>query len=410
MLQCTKVGPRGCALASGRRQHVRRGRSAGQRDAAVGTARESQRRPPSRAKSYSVLGARRLELSEVLRDRDAGSTPSSKRSAPRACIPASTAISISRRRRACWIEGVVVRGAGGAGVASSLCSRGSVPGDRFRQQRPTASPSVHHAEVLVNQRLTTRASSKNVRHIELSLAGSNIRYEPGDAIGILPQNAGRAGATALLGRRSSLAATPDEVHLDGERYRSSKTPAVGKQQASFPECSAALEEGAVVPIYVQRNTGFRLPGAGSPDHHDRPGYRALRRSVPSWQNVKRTGARGPQLALLRRAFVRARLSSSNGWLALAQIRRAHTHGRGVLARSGTQGLRAASPAGAGRRDLVVAAGWCLRLRVRRRRAHGAECMRALLEIIERHGGHNPTSAAEYLQQLQRNRRYQRDVY
>jgi sulfite reductase (NADPH) flavoprotein alpha-component len=35
---------------------------------------------------------------------------------------------------------------------------------------------------------------------------------------------------------------------------------------------------------------------------------------------------------------------------------------------------------------------------------------ALLEIIERHGGQSPDSAAEYLQQLQRGRRYQRDVY
>ncbi len=35
---------------------------------------------------------------------------------------------------------------------------------------------------------------------------------------------------------------------------------------------------------------------------------------------------------------------------------------------------------------------------------------ALLEVIGQHGGHNPDAAAEYLQQLQRSRRYQRDVY
>jgi sulfite reductase (NADPH) flavoprotein alpha-component len=35
---------------------------------------------------------------------------------------------------------------------------------------------------------------------------------------------------------------------------------------------------------------------------------------------------------------------------------------------------------------------------------------ALLEIVAKHGGHEPEAAAEYVQQLQRNRRYQRDVY
>jgi sulfite reductase (NADPH) flavoprotein alpha-component len=44
------------------------------------------------------------------------------------------------------------------------------------------------AAVLANQRLTASGSSKDVRHIELSLEGSNIHYEPGDAIGIVPRN------------------------------------------------------------------------------------------------------------------------------------------------------------------------------------------------------------------------------
>lgn len=44
------------------------------------------------------------------------------------------------------------------------------------------------APVLANQRLTTAGSTKDVRHIELSLEGSNIHYEPGDSIGIVPRN------------------------------------------------------------------------------------------------------------------------------------------------------------------------------------------------------------------------------
>jgi sulfite reductase (NADPH) flavoprotein alpha-component len=45
-----------------------------------------------------------------------------------------------------------------------------------------------NAAILVNQRLTARSSGKDVRHIELSLEGSGIHYEPGDAIGIVPSN------------------------------------------------------------------------------------------------------------------------------------------------------------------------------------------------------------------------------
>lgn len=46
----------------------------------------------------------------------------------------------------------------------------------------------YQAAVLTNQRLTVRGSTKDVRHIELSLEGSNIHYEPGDAIGVVPRN------------------------------------------------------------------------------------------------------------------------------------------------------------------------------------------------------------------------------
>jgi sulfite reductase (NADPH) flavoprotein alpha-component len=45
-----------------------------------------------------------------------------------------------------------------------------------------------HAELLLNQRITASASTKDVRHIELSLTGSELHYEPGDAIGIVPRN------------------------------------------------------------------------------------------------------------------------------------------------------------------------------------------------------------------------------
>lgn len=44
------------------------------------------------------------------------------------------------------------------------------------------------APVLTNIRLTGRASSKDVRHIELSIEDAGIHYEVGDALGVVPRN------------------------------------------------------------------------------------------------------------------------------------------------------------------------------------------------------------------------------
>lgn len=44
------------------------------------------------------------------------------------------------------------------------------------------------AEVLQNQRISGRDSSRDIRHIELSLEGSGLQYTPGDALGVWPRN------------------------------------------------------------------------------------------------------------------------------------------------------------------------------------------------------------------------------
>jgi sulfite reductase (NADPH) flavoprotein alpha-component len=60
--------------------------------------------------------------------------------------------------------------------------------------RPTAAPAVHDradpfpAPVLENLPITGRGSSKETRHIEIGLEGSGLVYEPGDALGVVPQN------------------------------------------------------------------------------------------------------------------------------------------------------------------------------------------------------------------------------
>ena len=60
--------------------------------------------------------------------------------------------------------------------------------------RPHAVPQAHGrerpfaADVLANQRITGRGSARDIRHLELSLEGSSLAYEPGDALGVWPRN------------------------------------------------------------------------------------------------------------------------------------------------------------------------------------------------------------------------------
>jgi len=63
------------------------------------------------------------------------------------------------------------------------------------------------AEVLVNQKITGGNSSKDVRHIELSLEGSGLRYEPGDALAVVVQNPPQLVAEVL----EELALVGDEI-------------------------------------------------------------------------------------------------------------------------------------------------------------------------------------------------------
>lgn len=54
------------------------------------------------------------------------------------------------------------------------------PVSSWNRERPYA------GEVLVNQRIVARGSTKEIHHIELSLADSGFYYEPGDSLGVWP--------------------------------------------------------------------------------------------------------------------------------------------------------------------------------------------------------------------------------
>jgi sulfite reductase (NADPH) flavoprotein alpha-component len=93
------------------------------------------------------------------------------------------------------------------------------------------------AGVLVNQRLTGRQSSKDVRHVELSLEGSHIRYEPGDAIGIVPRN-----------REDAVDALLDASGFDAEAPVRADSQTVGLRQALLGH----FEIGPVNAAFMQR--------------------------------------------------------------------------------------------------------------------------------------------------------------
>jgi sulfite reductase (NADPH) flavoprotein alpha-component len=108
---------------------------------------------------------------------------------------------------AAWIDSVtrtlasdrgVVRGAAAAALSPASSARSVDKHNPFL------------ATVIDNFVLTGRGSSKETRHIELSLAGSGVAFEPGDALGILPRN-DPALVEALLRQLSLSADAPVSV-------------------------------------------------------------------------------------------------------------------------------------------------------------------------------------------------------
>lgn len=55
-------------------------------------------------------------------------------------------------------------------------------------ESPYSRTNPFHAEVLENINLNGRGSNKETRHLEISLEGSGLTFEPGDSLGIYPEN------------------------------------------------------------------------------------------------------------------------------------------------------------------------------------------------------------------------------
>ncbi len=167
------------------RQHAGRRRPAGRRP---WPHRVPAVAPRAEARAAVVLGARarRFELPEVLRDRPAGRRAARRTRRQATRSTASTATSTTTPWPTAWLDRVVTGARdtlGGSAQSATVTRLRTAPVEpQFSREQPFA------AEVIANQSLTGRGATKEVRHLEISLAGSGLTYAPGDALGVWHEN------------------------------------------------------------------------------------------------------------------------------------------------------------------------------------------------------------------------------
>lgn len=88
-----------------------------------------------------------------------------------------------------------------ADAAVQAAGEADVPASPYSRNHP------FHAEVLENLNLNGRGSDRETRHLELSLTGSNLSFEPGDSLGVYPENHPQLVADII----AAMAWNPDEV-------------------------------------------------------------------------------------------------------------------------------------------------------------------------------------------------------
>jgi sulfite reductase (NADPH) flavoprotein alpha-component len=90
-------------------------------------------------------------------------------------------------RAAAWTSALLARLAQDNAAPAEPVARGLAPspatsGRGYDKRNPFP------AEIIENLVLTGRGSTKETRHIELSLQGSGLAFQPGDALGVMPRN------------------------------------------------------------------------------------------------------------------------------------------------------------------------------------------------------------------------------
>ncbi|BCJ88160.1 sulfite reductase [NADPH] flavoprotein alpha-component [Effusibacillus dendaii] len=87
-----------------------------------------------------------------------------------------------------WFEGVLGALSGTQEVPSVAAEANTALQKAQATEAVYSRTNPFYAEVLENLNLNGRGSNRETRHLEISLAGSNLQYEPGDCLGIYPQN------------------------------------------------------------------------------------------------------------------------------------------------------------------------------------------------------------------------------
>ncbi|MEQ1528315.1 MAG: sulfite reductase subunit alpha [Methylococcales bacterium] len=83
-----------------------------------------------------------------------------------------------------WISSVIPHMAEGAAAANPTVDTNGPAAEKSLYNRKNPFP----AKLLVNRLLTDASSSKETRHYEISIAGSGLSYEAGDALCVVPTN------------------------------------------------------------------------------------------------------------------------------------------------------------------------------------------------------------------------------
>lgn len=112
-----------------------------------------------------------------------------------------------------WRDDVLEVLASEAGTDLPAADAGAVPDELEDEEPPGTRGNPVAAPLIGNRKLTEAGSDKDVRHIALSLAETGLAYEPGDALGVVPENP-PAMIEAILTATGFDGATP--VTLDGE--------------------------------------------------------------------------------------------------------------------------------------------------------------------------------------------------
>ena len=106
-----------------------------------------------------------------------------------------------------WISSVIPLIAGGSGVSNAEAEVGGSNKPEYHRKNPFP------AKLLVNRLLTDASSSKETRHYEISIVGSGLSYEAGDALCVVPTNCPTLVADVI----KALNCNPDqEVTVNGD--------------------------------------------------------------------------------------------------------------------------------------------------------------------------------------------------